>query len=105
MLTLKIRWTSCTSDGILADEATLFIPADEVTVHGQLVVIDDDPMQGWEEGSYFEYRSVTADGTADKRVSDGRLIKVRQGETETWYTASYAWVLGPTGATIERVAP
>ena len=125
MHTLKIRWTSYDRHGVLADEATLFIPADGgVTVHGELKIIDgDEPMEHWLEGSYFEYRSVfeqvefdaesgdivysedTGAECIETRISDGRLIKVTHGGVETWYTASNAWILGPTGATIERVAP
>ena len=118
--TLKIRWTSYDAAGILVDEATLFIPADEITVHGELVAIPgDDPMQGWQDGSFLEYRSVVIDdvdvalsssvpcsvSATRERRNDGRLIKVVRDGVETWYTASHAWILGPTGSTIERIAP
>jgi hypothetical protein len=105
-MSLKIRWASYDRSGILADEATLYVPADEVTVHGQLVIVDGaDPMNGWEPGSFFEYRSVDENQNCETVFSNGRLIKVRHNDVETWYAASLAWILGPTGSTIERVAP
>lgn len=111
--TLKIRWTSYDRNGILADESTLFIPADEIRVHGTIVEIDGETpaMQGWEPDGWQDYRCVYDDARlpvnhefATKR-SDGKLIMVRRDNVETWYVASYAWILGPTGSTIERVAP
>lgn len=121
--TLKIHWLRFDEVGIQADETTLFIPADEVRVHGPLISIDGehDPMQQWDPGDFFEYRNIHDRSAVEVQVTssvsvdvltrlpfireDGRLILVRRNGVETWYTASRAWILGPTGSTIERVAP
>jgi len=123
MFTLKIGWLRFDEAGIQADETTLFIPADEVRVHGQVMTIDgQDTMQAWDPGDWFEYRNVHDRGSAEVDATSnnptdvitvslpymleaGRLILVVKDGVETWYTASRAWLLGPTGQTIERIAP
>lgn len=99
MYTLKIRWTRH-EQGQLADETNLFIAADEVHVHAHIPV-GSDTMKEWPEGSYFDYRNVV--GSAGD-LDGGRLIQVNK-DNSTWYLASLAWLLGPDGKTIERIAP
>ena len=108
--TLKLRWTSHDRHGILADELTLFIPADEIRVHGTIVEIDGETpaMQSWEPEAWQDYRCVAVvvvppDDELATKHSDGRLIAVTRNGVETYYVASNAWLLGPTGSTIERV--
>lgn len=98
MYTLKIRWTRHDGGG-LADETTLFVPADEVHVHG-FVEVGSDAMSSWPDGSYLDHRCVTVSGR-----DGGRLIQVSRGGASTWYLATLAWLLGPDGKTIERIAP
>lgn len=138
-LTLKIRWTrhedkvpdepaSYVNADIdvdpdlvtaritsLEDETTLFIPADQVRVHGFIPAGERvQVMKHWHAMSdgpgYMNYISTTTVISDDGKVGEdreqaGRLICVIKDHEETWYTASHAWVLGPDGGTIERVAP
>lgn len=99
MFTLKIKWTRF-EEGKLVDETSLFVPADRIAVHGEITSLDN--MKSWEEGSFMNY-TVLNDNT--KEICSSRLIEVVKDEQSTWYLASFAWVLGPTGSTIERVAP
>lgn len=115
MYTLKIAWTlhefDPNSPGELADEATLFIPADLVKVMNSY-----DGEKGkelvsqWVEAgsSLFDYSSVRrnrGDQTQATYYDTSRLIEVERNGQSTWYLASRAWILGPDGGTIERVAP
>jgi hypothetical protein len=115
MYTLKIYWHRHVTDeknvGGIADETTLFIPADEVHVQG-VIVDPETEMSTWPSGSYFDYlhEADRVDNTRDAQVSTrtkqaGRLIEVIRSNKSTWYLASSAWLLGPNGDTIERVAP
>ena len=124
MYTLKIRWTrhefvdqELPPDSThvpnrimsLADETTLFIPADEVRVHAMIEPGKrSEAMRSWDENGsgYFNY--LAQEESADGHVGGeqgGRLICVIRDGVETWYLASHAWLLGPDGGTIERVAP
>lgn len=126
MYTLKIRWNRFERKTIsvgrkpdeaqrvdsLEDETTLFIPAEEVRVHGAIDAgTREDVMKSWDENGsgYYNYLSVTVDATEDTcttREDGGRLIQViRPSGEEQWYLATLAWLLGPNGDTIERVAP
>lgn len=115
MYTLKINWRRYERvEGVVgeADETTLFVPATEVRVH-RLIEAGKRPeaMRTWDENGhgYFNYLTVTTvlkDGEADQREDGGRLIEVLMPDGDTrWYLASLAWLLGPNGDTIERVAP
>lgn len=121
MYTLKIRWTRHawkeldppgTSISSLEDETTLFIPADSVRVHGHIPAGKRaDVMKHWHESDgshcapgYLNYLSVTDNGDVGDE-EPGRLICVVRDGEESWYTATHAWILGPDGGTIERVAP
>lgn len=102
MFTLKIFWSrhDFEDGGKLADESTMFIQADEVHVQGQQMT-SLESMHAWEDGGYFDYAvRVDAEGTFC-----ARLIQVDKDGKSKWYLASHAWLLGPDGKTIERVAP
>lgn len=101
MFTLKIKWLRF-EGGKVVDETILFIPADIVKVHGE--ILDIEKMQAWEPGSFMDY-TVVNDNGAEPHIMPSRLIEVTKDEHSTWYLASQAWVLGPTGSTIERIAP
>lgn len=99
MFTLKIKWMRYEyeeNDSKLADETTLFIPADQVMAHSELTSLDH--MKAWEEGSYQNYTVLNREGTFT-----AKLIQVDKDEMSTWYLASHAWLLGPDGKTIERL--
>lgn len=97
MYTLKIKWMRY-EDGELADESTLFIPAEQVTTHGLITSMDQ--MKAWEEGSYFNYRIEPTENVG----WSARLIQVNLNGKLTWYLASMAWLMSDTGKTIERLA-
>lgn len=85
----------------VVDETTLFIPADRIAVHGEITSLEK--MNAWEDGSFLDY-SIKNECT--KEILPSRLIEVTKSDgSSIWYLASQAWVLGPTGSTIERVAP
>jgi len=113
MFTLKIHWTRHgNSEEPVAgmhDETTLFIPADEVKVHAHVPAGErESQMKHWDERlandpwapGYFNYLSVGPSGE-----DGGRLICVVRNGDQRWYLATAAWLLGPDGGTIERVAP
>lgn len=93
----------------MVDESTLFIPARTVTVHGAIGVGERlTKFKSWDEGidgGYMNY--LNSFDTGDTGYEDiGRLIHVVNPEgRDEWYLASQAWLLGPSGDTIERVAP
>lgn len=99
MLTLKLKWQRY-EEGKMVDETTLFIPADRVAVHGEIASLEK--MIAWPPGSFMDY-SVTNDHTNE--IMPSRLIEVVKDEHSVWYLAAQAWVLGPNGQTIERIAP
>ncbi len=120
MYTLKIKWMRYEPDvkyaelhpdaspqTFLADQSTLFIPATQVRVHGEVKSLDE--MKAWESGSYLNYSMPFMDDDPVQKLMKGtRLISVwhePQGSqgTDTWYLASLAWLLGPDGKTIERL--
>lgn len=96
MYTLKIKWMRY-EDGEQVDESTLFIPADQVSVHGDVKTKKE--MSAWAEGTYFDYH-IDASETAEWGA---RLIQVDKDGKSTWYLASLAWLMGPTGQTIEKL--
>ena len=111
--TLKIKWTrhGTSDDGIdgVQDEMTLFLPADEVRVHAFVPAGErKNVMKHWDErlaadqwaAGYFNHLCVGPSGE-----DGGRLIcRVLDGN-QSWHLATSAWVLGPNGDTIERIAP
>ena len=109
--TLKIRWMrSERVDGIvgIADESTLFIAAKAVTVHRHIAPGErEQAMKSWDDNAsaYFNYLCVSDFG-ATGGEDGGRLIQVITPDGgDVWYLATHAWLLGPTGDTIERLAP
>lgn len=112
--TLKVHWTRHEAKVkgeplLLADEMTMFIPADEVRVHA--VVLGDDvdqAMSKWEPESYDNWLggcSYDNGAAGGYEFANGRLISVTRDGVTRWLLASRAWLLGADGKTIERVAP
>lgn len=131
MFTLKIRWqrvvtqevslTAVTTQDAVSsidhgnhsavidsveDEATHFIPANSVVVTGPA----DPNMRAWSKYDYVDLRShvdtPAGDGMMKSEPMGGaRLIEVEHGGEHSWYLVTTAWLLGPTGDTIERIAP
>ena len=117
-LTLKIKWqrlerTDPNGPTIVADEHVIFVPAERIDTHG--APGESANLEAWDQDDYGHYVSQCVVTTAD---DDGntvttstpregsRLISTTSegGETSYWLV-SEAWVLGPNGQTIERVAP
>lgn len=113
MYTLKIHWISYDRAGLCQDETTLFIPADSVAVHGAILEIEGETpaMDAWDLEDWRDYRNVSRDARLpeghedEKKRASGQLICVTRDSVDSWYVASKAWLLGPGGATIERLAP
>lgn len=122
--TLKIRWSIFeeVADPLgrpgpttsLAEEAVMFVPAALVTVRAWIPAYEQKPdvkpptMESWQNDSYQNYLDVHRDEMNDgaTRRLAGRLIEViDDNNVYTWYLASFAWLLGPNGQTIERIAP
>lgn len=117
MFTLKISWTRHEYGGEvpmhLADEQTLFIQADQINV----MRLYDGPeaadlLQTWlnADSSILDYACVrTRDHGSECPMTTerdpARMIHVVHNGLDTWYLASRAWILGPDGKTIERIAP
>lgn len=107
MFILKIRWMRYEWEDVpngspivdTVGESTLFIPADKVTVNG--LISSYEELKTWDTGSYFDY-VVRTDRDNDQLFS-ARMIHVEEGGQDTWYLASYAWLVGPDGKTIERL--
>lgn len=92
----------------LWDERFVFIPAERVDVHGTPGGSVD--LSAWGAGEYVELRSTVTDRTGHgdpgvEHVPESKLICVTWEGELTWYAVSTAWLLGPTGDTIERIAP
>lgn len=113
MFTLKIKWMRYELDReyaekfpeaspqfILADENTLFIPADIVSVGSEVKSMSE--MNAWESGQFQNYCIWTSDPTP-QLMNGTRLIHVVRDGKDEWYLASLAWLLGPDGKTIERL--
>lgn len=99
MYTLKIRWFRL-EKGELADETTLFIPADEIKVHGEITSLEQ--MKAWSEGSYLDY---TIHQNESDEIISSRIIEVLKDGNMKWYLVTRAWLLGPDGKTIENLLP
>lgn len=91
----------------MKEEYTEFVLADKVVSHS---LVDGDnweqEMSAWQHGDYFNILSVTYfdnGKTGSVKYQDGRLITVEREGKSTWYLTSHAWLLGPTGKTIERL--
>lgn len=110
MLTLKISTTGVVN-GFTADEHTIFIPADRVDAHSRVRAGElDKIVADWNNSLtpldiYLSSSQYESDGETQVIQSEGRLLSVHQGGQQQWFIASHAWVLGPDGRTIERIAP
>lgn len=116
MYTLKIKWMrfepdteyarehpSASPQSRLADETTLFVLADVVEVGSEVKSLDE--MKAWEAGDYLDYSMPFGNDDSDQKLVKGtRLIHVIRSNNDVWYLASNAWLLGPDGKTIERLA-
>lgn len=113
MYTLKIRWMRYEQDleyaekcpeaspqYDLADENTLFIPADLVSVGSEIKLMSE--MNAWESGSFLNY-TMPFNNDPQWVMKGTRLIQVVRDGKDTWYLASLAWLLGPDGKTIEKL--
>ena len=113
--TLKVRFEGAKREGDLAitevvDETTYFFPAERIVVNRC-----DDPgpvMDQWEAaGSYLrDLRSYCDEdsGVHGQRHywANVKLVEVVvSGEDTLWMLVTQAWLLGPGGQTIERIAP
>lgn len=118
MFTLKIHHQQYAhqsdSPPTLQDESTIFVLADQVEVHGPLdgsrqghdQIIQDWAIHG-ELADYLDFTVglvQTSDGP-QRSYHAGRLIRTDLAGESRWWLASRAWLLGPTGQTIERIAP
>lgn len=106
MYTLKIHWWCYADDGngggSIVDESTLYLPADEIRVNGT-VSGDLSEMKAWNPEDYTNHLAHYRRTDTGENIA-GRLIeRVLHGES-TWYLASKAWLVGPNGKTIERIA-
>lgn len=106
MYTLKIKWFRSEPGKGVVDENTLFIAADEVHVGSEIKKMSE--LHAWPSGSYLNYSIENNDPTRDNDVIGGtRMIQVihegRSSQRSEWYLASCAWLLGPTGKTIENL--
>jgi len=115
MFTLKIysaRYDApltSSSRGEVADETTMFVSGDDIAVHAlidtpeQLAGVKDT----WERSSATlnDYTSMTTDEQGNLVPMPCRLITVVGAGPDRWFLASQAWILGPDGRTIERIAP
>lgn len=103
MLTLKIKWMRY-EGGKAVDETTLFIPADEVAAHGQIDSLEQ--MKAWSSSDFKDYSIKSGNRDVNDDIMTSRIIAVVvKDEPTVWYLATQAWVLGPNGQTIERIAP
>lgn len=113
MFTLKVRWrrtmmqtldNGATIDDEL-DVADHFIPADRVTVLGH----PDPALSAWATTDYRDMRSIFDTQVGDEVKSEpytgARFIEVEHNGEHSWYLVTHAWLLGPTGDTIERLPP
>ena len=119
MYTLKIKWMrwevnkeyaqehpDASPHILCADETTLFIPADEVSFGSEIKSLQE--LHTWSEDSYFNYsmpKHVDAQTSEleKEREAGTRMIHIVRGGKSVWYLASYAWLLGPDGKTIEKL--
>lgn len=112
MYTLKIKWerleavtngdTTIISEEP-ADEATYFIPADSVKVHGPITSMDQ--MQAWTQDQFVDCSIKNPRSDSEHTIFQSRLVAVVHGDSYEWYLVSKAWLLGPDGKTIEKIAP
>jgi hypothetical protein len=107
MFTLKLRYQEWRAESpdhptFLADESTQFVAADKVTDHGETGLAD---MARWEDRDYSNLLSVVFyERGSDPVFRSGHLIGVEHNGKNQWFLVSHAWLLGPDGGTIERLA-
>lgn len=113
MYTLKVHFTRHEAPAkgeavVLTDEWTQFIEADEVTVFAHIKGDEvEQAMHAWETDSYQNaLGAIHYDGTLQNpQFANGRIIQVKRNGVSRWVLASRAWLVGPDGKTIERIAP
>lgn len=119
MFTLKIQWQRYAeqqgSPPTLQDESTLFVLADQVEVHAALDESNprshDQIVRDWsgagELGDYLDFTEglTSSEDRPSPSYHPGRLIRTDLAGESRWWLCSRAWLLGPTGQTIERIAP
>lgn len=92
----------------LKEEYTEFILADKVVVNSHVDGNNwQQEMSKWESGSYYQILSVTYFDNGEMgsvQYQNGRLITVERDGKASWYLVSHAWLMGPEGKTIERIA-
>lgn len=109
MYTVKIHWERYEpgerheEDGPrgedrVVDETTLFLAADVVDVGA--VITSMDTLKAWSEGQFQNYSVQYPNNPEHLRA---KMIHITRGEEQTWYLASFAWLMGPDGKTIERL--
>lgn len=113
MFTVKVRFQRATSepDGpeLIVDETILFWPADRITVNR--CTNPGEMSDSWYASGavLIDWRSYTdvASSEAGERQywRDVKLVEIAYGDNSTWVLATQAWLLGPDGGTIERIAP
>lgn len=87
----------------ITEQADHFILAEQVSAWGY---VTEGDMSAWEPGSYVDFRAVHTEDGITRPIEPARLIETRNAQGESrWYLVSKAWLLGPTGDTIERLAP
>lgn len=101
MYTLKIKWFRAEDGKGIVDESTLFLPADSVQVGSEIKSMSE--MKAWEWGSFQDYSIAANDGDHDF-IGGTKLVQVTKDSKPEWYLTSLAWLLGPDGKTIERLA-
>lgn len=97
----------------LTDSAVWFVEADRVIASTRIGSPEarDSVYKAWSDsgtpledllGNVF---TESADGkTGGVDILPGRLLCATRNEEPSWYLASEAWLLGPTGDTVERLA-
>jgi hypothetical protein len=83
-----------------------FFPAKLVVAHGYITTSDPKEMSEWNREDYEDLRHLHVLENENQKSlerSPGRLLHLQQGGIDSWYLASSAWLLGPTGSTIERL--
>lgn len=96
----------------LVDAAEHFIPCRRVTVHQRDDSLGEPDLSEWGELDYADYRHIVysdhnlGPGETPLRHEPGLLIEYEtiDGDFE-FVLATKAWLLGPDGQTVERLAP
>lgn len=114
MFTVKVRYQRWQTIGeqpsVLMDHTVRFFLADDVTVN-DMGDNRDQIHRDWERNGavLIDLLDVHDRESADMKTMDttvgvGKLILVERNGESRWILASTAWLLGPDGRTIERIA-